>query len=187
MNDSIHEKAARTAVDAFIAVVRLYRHSYQTITAIKEKIKSEYNLKAESALFNNYQSSADPESWIYHFRGIFLSERKITLEDYKKGPRGVLFLQSSLYNPNRQEPMFRYGVIEKIFNMSTWKGARFEEYVKMVLIELHNESRTGSLKTNYLEATTQFDEKPLLAIRQDKDIIDIAEEIGNKYINKILK
>lgn len=181
MDKDMREKAAKTAVDGFIVVERIYRHAYQTIMALKDKLKAEHNLKAESPVYHNYQSGADPESWLYHFRGFYLANTKVTLEVYNKKEVPILFIQASLYNPNGKEPVLRYGLIERIFNISTWKGARFDDYFRMTLIEIHAERQSGHIKTNSCEAKVRFDEKPLLDIREDKDIVSLAGEIVDKY------
>ena len=181
MDKDIREKAAKTAVDGFIVVERIYRHAYQTLTALKEKLKGELNLKVESPMFSNPIYSADPKSWLYHFRGLYLAKAKVSVEEYMKREMPVLFLQASLYNPNGQEPILRYGIIEKIFNISLWKGARFDDYFKMTLIQVHDERKSGDVEANSCEAKVHFDEKPLLDIREDRHIVALAEEIGDKY------
>ncbi len=187
MNKDIREKAARTAVDTFIAVERIYRHSYQTLMALKDKLKVDLNLKMESPLYMNFTSTADPRSWIHQFRGLYLSLNKISLEDYNKREIPILFLQASLYNPNSQEPILRYGIIERIFNITTWKNVRFDDYFRMTLIHLHNEQNSGEIKMSHCEAIVHCDEKPLLDIREDKDIVVLATEIGEKYAKPLLK
>lgn len=114
MDETMRKKAARTAVDGFKVVERLYRHAYQIITALKDEIKMTYNLKGECPLYNNSQSATDPKSWLYHFRGLYLASRKISLDEYTKRGHPILFLQASLYNPKDKEPLLRYGVIENI-------------------------------------------------------------------------
>jgi hypothetical protein len=60
MDENLRKKAAKTAVDGFIVVEKIYRHSYQVLTALKDDIKVEYNLKGESAMRSSPQSSSDP-------------------------------------------------------------------------------------------------------------------------------
>ena len=187
MNDDKREKAGKTAVDGFIVVERLYRHAYQTLMALKDELKTEDNLKAESPMYTNPKSDADPKSWLYYFRGIYLAEKKISLEEYRKKEVTILFLQASLYNVNRGEPLLRFGVIEKIFNMSTWKGIRFDDYVRMILAELHTEPKPGAIKASHCEGVVKFDEKPLLDIRDDNYVTDLAGEIGEKYARLLFR
>lgn len=177
----MRERAARTAVDGFIVVERIYRHAYQTLMALKDTLKTEYNLKEESPFFSNPQSAANPNLWFYHFRGFYLANAKITLEAYNKKEVPVLFIQASLYNPNGKEPALRYGIIERIFNMKTWKGITFNDYFRMILEEFHAEPNSSEIKASHCEAIAHFDEKPLLDIREDKDIVALAGEIGGKY------
>ena len=188
MNDTgIREKAARTAVDSFIAVERIYRHAHQTLTVLKDKLKDELKLKTESPMWYNSSSSSDPTSWIHRFRGLYLAHSKPTLELYSKKEFPLLFLQASLYNPNKTEPILRYGIIEKMFNMSEWKGVRFDEHFRYLLSDIHAEPRVGEVKASRCEAIVQFDEKPLLDVRQDSDIVELATEIGERYGNSLLK
>jgi hypothetical protein len=187
MNDTdTRKRAARTAVDGFIAVERIYRHAYQTLIVLKDRIKDDLNLKVESPLRNNAITTSDPSSWIFKFRGLFLSSSKIALEEYKKRQVPALFLQVSLHNPNGREPLIRYGVIEKIFNMTAWKGVRFDDYFRMILTELHAEPSAEVMKASHCEAIVHFDEKPLLDIREDSDVADLGREISEKYGPTIL-
>ncbi len=181
MDKEIRESAARTAIDGFIVVERIYRHSYQTLMALKDKLKIDLNLKMESPLYMNFTATVDPKSWIHQFRGLYLSIKKISLEEYNKKEIPILFFQASLYNPNGQEPIFRYGVIERIFNLIAWKNARFDDYFRMTLIHLHNEQNSGKIKMSHCEAIVHCDEKQLLDIREDKNIVDLAEEIVGKH------
>ena len=181
------KRAARTAVDGFIAVERIYRHAHQILMVLKDKLKDELNLRVDSPVRSNASSSQDPESWIHKFRGLYLSETRVSLEEYKKKEVPLLFLQMSLRNPNGNEPMLRYGVIEKIFNMSTWKGARFDEYFRMILAELHSDPKSAPVKASHCEAVVHFDEKLLLDVRVDSDIVDLAREIGERYGSSLLK
>jgi len=187
MDKDMREKAAKTAIDGFIVVERIYRHAYQILMTLKDKLKVEYNLKSESPIYNNFQSGADPASWLYHFRGFFLAKAKISLDEYIDNEIPILFFQASLYNLNKQEPIFRYGLIEKIFNFRTWKGARFDDYFRIVLIHIHSEQQSGHIEADSCEAEVRFDEKPLLDIREDKDIALLAEEIGDKYAKLLLE
>jgi hypothetical protein len=84
----MREKAAKTAVDGFVVVERIYRHAYQTLVTLKDKLKMDYNLKVESPLYYNPQSVADPKSWIHHFRGLYLA--RCWGADYV--PKSVSFL-----------------------------------------------------------------------------------------------
>lgn len=184
MDETLRKKAAKTAVDSFIVVERIYRHSFQVLTALKDDIKRQFNfLKEESAMRSSSQSTSDPESWFYHFRGIYLANEKFSLEEYKKKEKPILFIQASLYNPtNAQEPILRYGVIEKIFNMKPWKGIHFDDYFRMILAYIHENPKSGNIRASHCEASVVFDEKPLLDVKEDKDIVVLAKEIGDKYI-----
>ena len=50
MDENLRKKAGKTAVDGFIVVERIYRHSYQVLTALKDDIKRQYNFLKESQL-----------------------------------------------------------------------------------------------------------------------------------------
>jgi hypothetical protein len=184
MDENLRKKAGKTAVDGFIVVERIYRHSYQVLTALKDDIKRQYNfLKEESAMRSSSQSTSDPESWIYQFRGIYLANEKFSLEEYKKKEKPILFIQASLYNPtNAQEPILRYGVIEKIFNMKPWKGVHFDDYFRMTLAQIHETPKSGRVRASHCEASVVFDETLLLDIKEDKDVVSLAKVIGEKYI-----
>jgi hypothetical protein len=182
MDDNLRKKAAKTAVDGFVVVERIYRHSYQVLAALKDDIKTEYNLKGESAMRSSPQSSSDPHSWIYQFRGIYLANEKFSLEEYKKKGKPILFIQTSLYNPNGREPILRYGIIKKIFDMRPLKGATFDDYFRMTLAKIHEDPKPGQVRASHCEASAVFDEKPLLDIREDKDVVLLAKDIGEKYI-----
>jgi hypothetical protein len=111
-----------------------------------------------------------------------LANEKFSLEEYKKKGKPVLFIQTSLYNPNGREPILRYGVIEKIFNMRPLKGATFDDYFRMTLAQIHENPKSGHVKAFNCEASVVFNEKPLLDIKEDKDVVALAREIGEKYI-----
>lgn len=175
------KNAAKTAVDGFIVVERIYRHSLQVLISLKDELKTEHNFK-ESPSYGNYQSFTDPKSWIWQFRGLYLAPKKILLEEYQNKEVPILFLQISMYNPNRREPILRYGIIKRIFNISTWKGVRFDDYFKMTLILMHDEPKPGDLKMTHCEATVDFEERALLDIREDKDISALAKEISERYM-----
>lgn len=182
MDEDLRKKAAKTAIDAFTVVERIYRHSYQILNALKESIKTDYNLKKESAMRSSPQSTSDPCSWIYHFRSVYLANEHFSFEDYKKKERAILFIQASLYHPEGREPILRYGIIEKIFNMKPYKGASFDDYFRSILLEIHNNPNSGHVKASSCEASVVFNEKPLLDIKEDKDIVALVKEIGEKYI-----
>ena len=182
MDETLRKKAAKTAIDGFIVVEKIYLHSYQILTALKEDIKVRYNLKEASPMRSSPQSTSDPQSWIYQFRGIYLASGKFSLEEYKKKEKPILFIQTSLYNPNGQEPILRYGIIEKIFNMKPWKGVHFDDYFRMTLTQIHENPRSGHVKASHCEASVEFNEKPLLDVKEEKDVAALAKEIGEKYI-----
>ena len=75
---------------------------------------------------------------------------------------------------------------EKIFNLTKWKGVRFDDYFRIILTELHEEPSQKNIKTSYCEGVVHFDEKPLLDIRDDSDVTTLVKEIVNKY-GKLLK
>jgi len=181
MDDNLRERAAQTAIDGFIVVERIYRHSYEVLNALKDDIKKEYKLK-ESSLRTNTKSSSDPQSWIYQFRGLYLAKEKFSLEEYKKKEKPLLFIQTSLYNPNRQEPILRYGLIKKIFDIKPLKGYTFEDYFGMILAQIHDNQKSGQIRATHCEASAVFDEKPLLDIKEDKDVVLLSKNIGDKYI-----
>ena len=187
MEENMRKKAGNTAVDGFIVVERIYRHAYQVLIALKDELKAEYTLKAESAMLTNPKSDADPKSWLYSFRGIYLAEKKITLDEYKEQGDPILFLQASLYNAKRKEPLLRYGLIEDMSNIGTWKGARFDDYVRFILMELHSDPKQGPIKLSRCDATIKYDEMPLLDIREDSDVTDLAGKIGEKYANLLYR
>ena len=111
MNDKDdRQKAAKTAIDGFIVVERIYRHSFQVLISLKDELKTEHELK-ESPLYGSYSGATDPKSWIWQYRGLYLAAKKVSLEEYQKEEIPILFLQVSMYNPNGREPIFRYGVI----------------------------------------------------------------------------
>lgn len=184
MNDQDNrKKAAKTAVDGFTVVERIYRHSFQVLTSLKEELKTEQEFK-ESPSYGSYTSANDPKSWIWQFRGLYLAPQKILLEEYQKKEVPILFLQVSKCNPNGREPTFRYGIIKRIFNTITWKGVRFDDYFKMILNQIHDEQKSGDLKTTHCEAEVDFEEKALLDIREDKDVSALAKEISEKYVKQ---
>ncbi|MGV8080975.1 MAG: hypothetical protein AB2L22_13075 [Syntrophales bacterium] len=178
----IRKKAAQTAVDGFIVVEKIYRHSHQVMNSLKDDLKAKYNLKVDSPPRTSSQSASDPLSWIYQFRGFYLAYEKFSLDEYKKKVKPILFILASLYNPDGQEPILRYGVIEKIYDMKIWKGATFDDYVRMILARIHDNPKPGHVRASHCEASVLFYEKPLLDIREDKDIELLAIEIGDKYI-----
>jgi hypothetical protein len=186
VNQDVRQKAGKTAVDGFAVAERIYRHAYQTLMALKDALKTEFDLKGESALCSNPQSATDPRSWIYHFRGLYLAKTRISLEGYETKQIPVLFLQASLYNRNGQEPLLRYGIVEKIFNMSPLKGAKFDDYFRATLAQIHAEPSSGNIRASNCEATVRFDEEPLLDIRQDQDVEALAGEIGDNYAKLLL-
>ncbi len=182
MNDQDNrKKAAKTAVQGFTVVERIYRHSFQVLTSLKEELKTEHEFK-ESPSYGSYTSTNDPKSWIWQFRGLYLAPQKILLEDYQKKELPILFLQVSMYNPNGREPIFRYGIIKRIFNIIRWKGIRFDDYFKMILLMMHDEQKSGDLKMTHCEATVDFKEIALLDIREDKDVSALAKEITEKHM-----
>jgi hypothetical protein len=175
------EKAVKTVIDGFTVVERIYRHSFQVLMSLKEELKTEHEFK-ESPSYSSFSSANEPKSWIWQFRGLYLAPQKILLEGYQKNQVPILFLQVSMYSPNGREPILRYGVISRISNIATWKGARFDDYFKKTLTQMHDEQKTGNLKTTHCEAKVEFEEKALLDIREDKDILHLAKEISEKYI-----
>jgi len=181
MNQEMRQKASQTAVDAFKAVERIYRHAHQTLTALKEEIKTANNLKFESDIFNNAQSSTDPASWIYQFKGVYLAQQKFSFDEYKKKIFPVFFLQSSMCNSDGREPVIRYGIIRKIFNFNMYKNARFKEFVRSILTELHAEHEGKNIKARNCEAEVEMDEKLLLDLREDSNIEGLSREITEKY------
>lgn len=184
---NIRERAARTAVDGFIVVERIYRHAHQILMELKDKLKTDLNLTIESPVYSNSSSSSDPSSWIHKFRGLYLAESKLSLEDYKRKEAPILFLQASLHNSKVKEPLLRYGIVEKIFNMSTWKGIRFDDYFRMILAELHANPGSNPVKASHCEARVQCVEKPLLDVREDSDVVDLAQQISEQYGELMLK
>ena len=95
MEQNIRERAAQTAVDAFKVVERIYRHAYQTMTSLKEEIKTANNLQFESDVINCVQSSSDPASWIFRFKGLYLANQKFSFEEYKQKTFPVFLMSSS--------------------------------------------------------------------------------------------
>ena len=186
MADIMRQKAAKTAANGFIVVERIYRHSYQTLMALKDKLKTDFDLRAESPLHSNPTITADPKSWLHLFRGLYLAKTKVTLEGYKKEKVPLLFLQASLYNSNAQEPILRFGIVEDIFNMTPLKGALFDAYFRATLARLHAEAKPGKIRASNCEAKVRFDEMHLLDIREDEDIATLAQEIGQKYAKLLL-
>jgi len=184
---NIRERAGQTAIDGFSVVERIYRHTHQTLMALKDKLKSDLNLRIESPVHSNPSSSFEPTSWIHKFRGLYLSPSKTNLESYKENEFPILFLQTSMYNFNRTEPILRYGIIEKMFNMSEWKGVRFDEHFRYLLADIHDEPKSGEIRASRCDAILHFDEKPLLDVREDSDIVDLAREISERYGSSLLK
>ena len=99
----------------------------------------------------------------------------------------TLFLQASLHTSKVKEPLLRYGIVEKIFNMSTWKGIRFDDYFRMILAELHASPGSNPVKASHCEARVQCVEKPLLDVREDSDVVDLAQQISEQYGELMLK
>ena len=180
-------RAGQTAIDGFNIVERLYRHTYQVLMALKDKLKDELNLRVESPFYNSSIATSDPASWIFRFRGLYLAASKMSLEEYGKLKAPLLFLQASLHNSNSIEPLLRYGVIEKILNMSAWKNIRFDDYFRMIMAELHADPNPDPIRASHCEAVVHFDEKPLLDIREDSEVVDLAREIGERYGELMLK
>lgn len=184
MDQNIKQKAAKTIVDAFIVINRIYRHVYKTLDVLKEHIKTNYDFSQASSMCQNPDSSTDPETWFPHFKGLYLSFSKINLEDYRREPIPVLFLQASLYNPKQREPILRYGVIKKVSIIRDYKGAKFDDYFRRILMQIHSEPKTGIIKSYYHETEIDFTEKPLLDYIEEKDIEELAKQIGAKYIKQ---
>ena len=178
------EHAAQTVKNGFLVVERIYRHAYQTLMAMKNMIREEYNFTTESGLIGNAVTASDTRSWIYHSRGVCLATSRFDLDKYKEKPFPVLFLQASLYKPSGMEPVIRYGVIKKISNIKPYKGARLEDYFRGILIALHADSQQGNIKTLHCEASISFEERFLLDIREDKDVSSLVETIAHQYIEK---
>jgi len=181
MEHDLRQQAAQTARDCFKAVETIYRHAYQVLIALKDEIKTEYNLKAESPVYHQAQSSTDPRSWFYHFRCLYLAADKVSLEEYKKHPIPILFLQASFYIPAGMEPILRYGVVKKIEVVGTWKNARFDEYFRELVTELHYDSKSNHIKTFHCRGDARFEEMPLLDLREPGDVVALAKKIKDKY------
>jgi len=181
MNQDLRQQAAQTAVEAFKAVERIYRHAYQTLMVLKEEIKTANNLRFESDMINCVQSSNDPASWIYNFKGVYLTRHKFTFDEYKQKLFPVFFLQTSMCNPDGMEPLIRYGIIRKVFNFSMYKNARFKEFVREILAELHANNGGEAIKARHCEAEVEKDEKLLFDLREDSDVVALSKEISEKY------
>lgn len=184
MDKDMRKRAAQTVIDSFIVVERIYRHTYQTLNGLKESIKKDYPFKAESSMHTNPTVTSDPTSWIVNYRGLYLANDKIHLEEYKKKSQPVLFLHCSIFNKNNIEPILRYGVIEKIDNIAPIKGVRFDDFFREILYYMHTEMKKGTIKAPHCEATVDFHDKYLLDIREDKDIISLSREINDKFTKK---
>ena len=70
--------------------------------------------------------------------------------------------------------------------MSALKDARFDIYFKAILAQLHAKPESGHIRASNCEVELRFDEKPLLDIRKDEDIVALAGEIGQKYATFLL-
>jgi len=173
LNDREH--ANQTVLDAFRVVERIYRHTYQTLIALKDEIKSALDLKFESPQIPQSQSSTDPKSWIHQYRGLHLAREKFSLEDYRKSTP-ILFLQASLYGEPPRKPILRYGMIERIFDFIEYKNPRFDDYFKKILLELHSAPRSGDIETGNCKARLDYKEKPLLDILETQDVVALAKE-----------
>jgi hypothetical protein len=184
MEEDKRQKAAETVIDAFNVVERIYRHAFQVLSVLINEIKNMRPFEFESSLQSDSSSVNDPKSWIIHYRGVYLSAKKFDLDDYRKKNIPILLLQSSFYNPKKNEPLLRYGVIEHITDLKSFKGARFENYFQEIIEKLHVEPKQGEVKTPHCNARVIFDEKKLLDIREDKDVVDVSEEIRKKYVNR---
>lgn len=182
MDSAEHKKAARTVTDAFKVVERIYRHTYQTLTALAEELKTALELDFMSPQNPQSQSSTDPKSWIHQYRALYLSRNKFSLEDYKGRPRPIIFLQVSIYyNGSKQEPALRYGLINEISSFLEYKNPRFDDYFKKIMNELHAAPKTGKIATTHCTAKVDFEEIPLLNIRDDADIVALARIITDKH------
>ena len=181
MEQDIRERAAQTVVDSFKVVERIYRHAHQTMTSLKEEIKTANNLRFESDVISCVQSSSDPASWIYRFRGLYLAHQNFSFEEYKQNTFPVFFLQSSIFNPDAKEPIIRFGIIKKIFNFNIYKNARFKDFVREILTELHAEREARNIRAPHCEAKVMVDEKLLLDLREDSNIEALTREISEKY------
>lgn len=188
MNDTdIRKRAARTVIDGFLVVERIYRHAHQILNVLKDKLKGDLNLKIESPVYSNSSSSSDPASWIHRFRGLYLAHSKPTLEAYSRKQHPIFFLQISMHTPKQTEPILRYGIIEKMFNMSEWKGVRFDDHFRFLLADIHADPRSGAIKASRCEAILHFNEKALLDIREDSDVVNLAQQISEKYGESLLR
>ena len=168
-------------MDSFQAVETIYRHAYQVLSALKDEIKTEYNLKAESPVYHQAQSSTDPKSWFYHFRCLYLAAEKISLEEYRTHPVPILFLQASFFKQTGIEPILRYGIVKKIEITGTWKNARFDEYFRELLTEINYDSGNKSIKTLHARGEVRFKETSLLDLRDADDVMALAKEIKETY------
>lgn len=74
-------------------------------------------------------------------------------------------------------------VLLKISDLKTWKGVRFDDLFREIISELHGEPKPGKIKTYHCAGDVTFDEKPLLDIREDQDVVALAGEIGEKYMS----
>jgi len=186
MNEHIRQNAAQTVIDAFKVAGKIYRHSYQVLDTLKEKIKTDNDLKLESTIYNNTQSANDPDTWVYQFKGLYLGSRKFTFDEYKKNKIPVLFLQSSIYHSENREPLIRYGIIERMYDFSPLQGAGFHSYFRMLIWALHKKAKPGTIIASNCKGDVEFEEKPLLDIREESDLVALADKINDKYSGRII-
>jgi hypothetical protein len=57
----------------------------------------------------------------------------------------------------------------------------------MIMAELHADPNPDPIRASHCEAVVHFDEKPLLDIREDSEVVDLAREIGERYGELMLK
>jgi hypothetical protein len=186
MNEHIRQNAAQTTIDAFKVAAKIYRHSYQVLDTLKEKIKTDNGMRLESQVCNSTQSANDPDTWIYQYRGLYLGRKEFTFDGYKSQEIPVLFLQSSIYSFENSEPLIRYGIIERMYDFSPFQGAKFNEYFKKLLLVMHKDAAPGTIITSHCKAEVEFDEAPLLDIREDSDLLALADKINDKYGSRII-
>jgi len=186
MEKNIRKAAAKTAVDAFVAVERIYLHANQVLIALREELKTGLDLKAGSYMQHQAQASSDPKSWIYHYIALYLSKHIITLDKYLDNPTPLFFIQVSLFNFDNSEPVLRWGVLEKIIKVQRSKGMNLDSLFREIMAESHNEGVKNEIKTLHCRANVKSEYQLLLDVRNDSDIHEVSKKAIDNYGNFFL-
>jgi len=181
MEKNTRKEAAKTAIDAFAAVERIFLHASQVLIAFREELKTGLGLKAASSMHNQAQAASDPRSWIYHFKALYLSKSTISLDKYLDSPTPLFFIQASFFNSDNSEPVLRWGVLEKIFEVQRSKGMNLDGLFREIMTEIHNEGIENEIKTLHCRTIMRSENKLLLDVRSDRDLHEVSKKAIDDY------